>query len=101
VRVVHPDTFDLLLTHLQPAKPTAGSVALRDAQDGVMSSPPSAIAIQASTQFGARGAAPSVVRAWAIENGLEVGVRGRLHADIFGAYWLSVTRDGGGQSGEQ
>jgi hypothetical protein len=34
-----------------------------------------------------------VVRAWAIAKGIEVGTRGRLHADVFEAYWATQSNE--------
>lgn len=85
IRVVHPDEFEVLLTHLQPAvsppQVRQGHVTPEVGSSEVVPHP------SISTQSGARGASPSVVRAWAIANGIEVGARGRLHSDVFDAYW--------------
>lgn len=88
-RIVHPDSFELLLIHLQPTLPTTRPTA---------SAKPDATAVStsrmppASSQTGARGASPSIVRAWALRNGMDVGTRGRLHSDVFDAYWASQTQ---------
>jgi DNA polymerase-3 subunit epsilon len=94
IRVVHPDTFDVLLSHLQPARPPAQPALAARASVSAPASDVEEPKTEASTQEGARGAAPSVVRAWAIANGIEVGVRGRLHADVFDAYWLAQPASG-------
>jgi DNA polymerase-3 subunit epsilon len=94
IRVVHPDVFDVMLAHLQPARPPVQPIAV--AADNARVRSPAALEprTEASTQLGARGASPSVVRAWAMANGIEVGVRGRLHADVFDAYWLAQSANG-------
>lgn len=74
-RHVHPDTFEVLLRHLQPAAPPSTGV--------VMS------ASAAATQDGGAPLAtpsPSAIRAWAAANGHEVGVRGRLPKVVVDAY---------------
>lgn len=97
-RVVHPDLFEVLLDHLQPAlAPTPAPPRVERSQvesSQVESSRPARPASGrqepvASTQSGTRGAAPAAVRAWAIANGYDVGSRGRIHADVFDAYWLA------------
>jgi len=88
VRVVHPDVFDILLTYLQPARTSIQSVATTRATVG-KSRTGTAPTNDASTQNGSRGAAPSVVRAWAISQGIDVGVRGRLQSEVFEAFWLA------------
>lgn len=86
IRVEHPDTYAVLLRHLQPA-------LAREARG--LSSPERAEpnwASGASTQPQARSAAalaapnPALVRAWARANGHDVGTRGRLHKDLIDAY---------------
>jgi DNA polymerase-3 subunit epsilon len=79
---VHPDVFDTMLAHLQPAVERlaaapverkirlAADLALTPAADGAA----------------APAASPAMVRAWALRNGHEVGTRGRIHADIWAAY---------------
>jgi DNA polymerase-3 subunit epsilon len=78
-RVGHPDDFDTLLNFLQPALPPAPkkTSTARASVDRPA---------QASTQSGAEGLNPSVVRKWAIENGYSVGTRGRIHADVYAAF---------------
>lgn len=86
IRKVHPELFEVLLDHLQPALSQDEAPAPRVIKArGV--APAASSVTAASTQAGARGAAPSVVRAWAIANGFEVGVRGRINAEVFDAYW--------------
>lgn len=82
IRKVHPDLFQVFLDHLQPTRPPVDTLASRVIKEQGAAPGPAA-----STQIGARGAAPSVVRAWALANGLDVGVRGRLNAQVFDAYW--------------
>lgn len=83
-RTVHPDVFEVLLTHLQPAatavsSPRASSAAVSTQHDTAKLLAPST----ASTS-------PSAVRAWALANGYEVGVRGRLPKHVLDAYEASI-----------
>lgn len=91
-RTLHPETYAVLLTHLQPAlgrdvralpktKPApAPRHAARTAE--AASEAPTPVSAQAT----ASGPNPAAVRAWARANGYEVGTRGRLHQDLFDAY---------------
>lgn len=88
-RTVHPDLFEVLLNHLQPARPPARTVPLATSERPPEPARPAVSREPGSTQTGSRGATPSAVRAWAIANGLDVGTRGRLHSDIFDAYWAA------------
>ena len=101
-RTVHPDSYRVLLDHLQPAitrtarplpntRPAPAPAARHLATDEMPVSgssetdatkPPAAQVPPAVPS----GPNPAVVRAWARANGLEVGTRGRIHADIFAAY---------------
>lgn len=76
-RHVHPDVFETLLQHLQPAalSATGGSAPTPIQQRGHDTS----VAAPAT-------APPSAVRAWAVANGLDVGVRGRLPKHVVDAY---------------
>lgn len=70
-RIVTTAEFETLLAHLQPA----------------LENPPTASpsgAIPESLDLA--GASPSQVRTWAIANGFEVGVRGRLPIEVLQAY---------------
>jgi DNA polymerase III subunit epsilon len=83
-RTEHPDVFAELLQYLQPAAPHADRLAPARPATGraaVPKSPP--VGVTASR---GQGAAPSVVRAWAVANGFPVGVRGRLPDDVLVAY---------------
>jgi DNA polymerase III subunit epsilon len=75
VRVAHPDEFEQLLDHVQPAIPRPATQPTR---------PP------ATHDSGRREPSdtvdPSLVRQWARANGISVGTRGRLHQDVFDAY---------------
>jgi DNA polymerase III subunit epsilon len=75
VRVVHPDEFEQLLNHVQPAIPRP---ATQHSRPG------------ATRDSGRRGPSraidPSLVRQWARANGITVGTRGRIHQDVFDAY---------------
>jgi len=81
-RVVHPNDFQTLLQHLQPAvarlpkKLPARAALLPNAHT---------IPVEAGGSDVTR-ADPALVRQWARENGYAVGTRGRLHQDLFAAY---------------
>lgn len=81
-RIVHPDVYAALLTHLQPATARQARQSSK-----VQARPP--VDVPAATATGSialAAASPAVIRAWAIENGYDVGTRGRLHADVIQAY---------------
>lgn len=68
-RLVHPDEFEVLLRHVQPAIETGAPTKARR----VGPSLPSDVD-------------PNKVRRWARANGFEIGDRGRIRADIMEAY---------------
>ena len=76
-RVVTPEAFSVLLKHLQPARQRT-------------SSQPSHVRLPRQPEPRATGVLdgcdPARVRAWARENGLTVGDRGRLPTDLIEAY---------------
>lgn len=74
-RRVHPDIFDVLLQHLQPA-----------AGHAVLGAPAPVRAVTAATPTSPGAASPSSIRAWAAASGYEVGVRGRLPKSVVEAY---------------
>lgn len=85
IRVVHPEVFEVLLAHLQPAAPAP--------KPAVRTPAAVAIAVTSPTTPGAAltgepdaAASPSRIRAWALANGYEVGVRGRLPKGVVDAY---------------
>lgn len=84
-RIVHPDVFEVLLGHLQPALPT----------DAVRRPPAPARPTQSKSpeapQSGSETAAasPTMIRSWALANGYEIGVRGRIAANIVDAYRIA------------
>jgi DNA polymerase-3 subunit epsilon len=75
-RVVTPEEYKLLLKYIQPA--LIGS----DDVEG-----------KKSSQTGAEGLDPSVVRAWAISHGIEVSPKGRIHSDVYELYRKSIATD--------
>nr|WP_246391116.1 exonuclease domain-containing protein [Nocardioides soli] len=104
-RTLDPDTYTLLLAHLQPTLPRdvkalpktktpispttsaaperAAHVVPSDAEaskGGLAAVPGPAVPLTPT------GPNPAVVRAWARANGFEVGVRGRLPKDLVAAY---------------
>ncbi|MCS5521196.1 exonuclease domain-containing protein [Curtobacterium flaccumfaciens pv. oortii] len=74
-RHVHPDAFEVLLQHLQPA-----------ARQATLPGPPPVAQIPGGTAPRRADASPSSIRAWAVASGYEVGVRGRLPKHIIDAY---------------
>jgi len=99
-RTVHPDTYSVLLDHLQPAvarteRPLPNTRPVRvprhaatDDTTAVPSPGSSETDLDASQvpTTSLPGPNPAAVRAWARANGHEVGSRGRIHADVFAAY---------------
>lgn len=92
-RTVHPDTYAVLLAHLQPSL-SRGTKALprtpaRQVPMHAAGTATEAVATEAFSTVGVAtpaGPNPSAVRAWARANGHEVGTRGRLHKDLIDAY---------------
>lgn len=75
-RVVDPELYALLLKHLQPAQapvPKGSQKAM----------PVSAVGTPSPVRS---AASPSDIRAWGLANGFAVSVRGRLSAELIGAY---------------
>ncbi|MDP9738081.1 exonuclease domain-containing protein [Curtobacterium sp. 260] len=70
-RNVHPDTFDLLLQHLQPAEERTARRTDAAARSSVIAP---------------KAASPAAIRAWAASVGHDVGVRGRLPKHVIDAY---------------
>lgn len=89
-RVVDPDDFQVMLAFIQPwtQAPTARPPAARARPTSGGTTPVSATIRAASdpTHVVASRVPASVVRAWAIERGLAVGVRGRLSTEVWDAY---------------
>ena len=81
-RIIHPDTFETLLTHLQPALVT-DAPRPSTAKPGPIPTKPSGSEGNGSQ---VAPASPTMIRSWALANGYEVGVRGRIAADIVDAY---------------
>lgn len=84
-RVVHPDQFDVLLRHLQPARPAP---AVRPATSAELAdfAPRPALVPGTADTFPPWVMNPAVVRDWAQHSGFPVGARGRLPADVVAAY---------------
>jgi DNA polymerase-3 subunit epsilon len=78
-RHVHPDVFDVLLRHLQPAR--------NDATEPV--TPIGSVQPVAAGPAAALDGSPSSIRAWATATGYEVGVRGRLPKHVIDAYTVA------------
>lgn len=78
-RIVTPAEFDILLDHVQPAatgeKPKASST---------QSVKPRAVLVV--THEFTNEPSPTAVRAWALQNGFQVGVRGRVAKEVIQAF---------------
>lgn len=104
-RIVHPREFEQLLRHIQPAlpdpkaasSPTGNRVA--EGESRTVSAAPSRVAstVDAAPAKRSKAAQPGApqppctaspvdIRRWAITQGLDVGVRGRLRKEIVDAY---------------
>ncbi len=83
-RVVHPEEFDLLLRHVQPALESAPSGGRR-----ASSSPPLGEVDLAE------------VRSWARAEGYEIGDRGRVRVDIIEAYVTAMQGEPEAQAPER
>ncbi|MFB8385573.1 histone-like nucleoid-structuring protein Lsr2 [Microbacterium sp. NPDC055910] len=89
-RIVHPNTFETLLAHLQPAAPAEERPRVANRPTQPAQAPRrEAVAGNEPTN----DASPSVVRTWALANGYAVGVRGRISAEIWDAYAVAHTPD--------
>ena len=86
-RIVHPDHFEVMLTHLQPTLVVAPVEAPRMNADQVR---PGA---SEGTSGDFASASPSSIRTWALASGYEVGVRGRLPAEVVEAYAAAAVID--------
>lgn len=86
-RVEHPDVFEVLLAHLQPAAVTASASPITFASTEAVPAPPRADDIEppAAPITGPRYS-PGEIRSWAAENGYVVGVRGRLPREVIEAF---------------
>jgi DNA polymerase-3 subunit epsilon len=88
-RTIDPTVYALLLKHLQPAVRIEAGVAPTLA---VIGRPGDLVERRVSEPVAADSAAssgapsPAAVRRWARDNGFEVGVRGRLPAEVVEAY---------------
>jgi DNA polymerase-3 subunit epsilon len=89
-RTVTPEVFETLLRHLQPAALTpAVVVPAQRLQPQPASEPVAGPLVEEGSSIPAvatASVAPAAVRSWARNNGYDVGVRGRLSAEIFDAY---------------
>jgi DNA polymerase-3 subunit epsilon len=93
-RVVHPDDFQALLQHLQPA------VARQPKKLPAQAAPrPNAQTVPVDVGGSqATRADPALVRQWARENGYAVGTQGRLHQDLFAASAAQAAHDVNGSA---
>lgn len=81
-RIVDPETYAMLLKHLQPAK-AAPPKTRRAAATTTAVAGSTPVTVQTTTS-------PGEIRAWGIENGYTVGVRGRLSTELVQAYELAL-----------
>ncbi|MDY0914736.1 exonuclease domain-containing protein [Rathayibacter festucae] len=88
-RIVHPDTFEILLEHLQPARSSAEPE--RRSTPAAPRSRPSEVIVAVPSPARST-ASPSEIRSWALANGHEVGVRGRLPKDVIAAFEAARSR---------
>jgi len=89
IRAVHPDLFDILLRHLQPALPRPRS---RSSQAGASNPNASTAGPVTPDPTGQTTMAdPALVRQWARANGYEVGDRGRLPREVLDSYNSTLT----------
>lgn len=72
-RTIHPRDFEMLLRHLQPS--TRG-----------VDQPVALTKVSSSEQTGPAAASNQTIRSWALANGFEVGVRGRLPQAVITAF---------------
>lgn len=89
-RIVHPDDFQVMLEFIQPWM-GATTPPLQPGPKAASAPAPKAVGVALPTaavvaSAGSGRPAPSVVRAWALDVGLPVGVRGRLSAEVWDAY---------------
>jgi DNA polymerase-3 subunit epsilon len=91
-RIVEPDVFEHLLTHLQPSTRAGIPVAVGPRR-GSGASTPGVVAPVPTPSAGERitsgEPSPGEVRTWALANGYTVGVRGRLPSEVREAYALA------------
>lgn len=82
-RIIDPEAYAMLLKHLQPANAAAPKTrpAVAATTTAVARSTP--VTVQRTTS-------PGEIRAWGIENGYTVGVRGRLSTELVQAYELAL-----------
>ena len=93
-RIVEPDVFEHLLTHLQPSTRAEIPVAVGQRRGAGASTASSAaqapVPAQAAGEPSAPGQpSPGEVRTWALANGYTVGVRGRLPSGVREAYAIA------------
>lgn len=82
-RVVDPETYAILLKHLQPARAAAPKLRRATAARTTAAAETMPLSVRAATS-------PGEIRAWGIENGYTVGVRGRLSTELVQAYELAM-----------
>lgn len=82
-RIVDPEAYALLLKHLQPAKIAAPKPKRAAAATTTAVAGSTPVTVSTTTS-------PGEIRAWGIENGYAVGVRGRLSSELVQAYELAV-----------
>jgi DNA polymerase-3 subunit epsilon len=85
-RVVHPDTFAILLDHLQPVRDAVGTPTPRPTSFVSPAETRSSVTPTSATMPNGVRPPAAVVRAWAQHHGMDVGVRGRLSSEVWDAY---------------
>lgn len=79
-RILDPETYAMLLKHLQPAPAIGSGAKVTAAQTKATQ------AKARNSEPSGSASSPSEVRAWGIANGYAVGARGRLHSELVQAY---------------
>ncbi|MFK4804305.1 exonuclease domain-containing protein [Microbacterium sp. ZW CA_36] len=82
-RIIDPETYAMLLKHLQPAQAAAPKTRRAAAATTTAVAGSTPVTVQTTTS-------PGEIRAWGIENGYTVGVRGRLSTELVQAYELAL-----------
>lgn len=93
-RIVSPEQYKVLLDHIQPPVARKSKAPAATPVPTVSSEDATSGAASATVGLATAEVTPAVIRAWARENGWEVGVRGRLPAPLLEAYAAHFRGDG-------
>ncbi|WP_454301976.1 Lsr2 family DNA-binding protein [Salana multivorans] len=99
-RVISPRNYVVLLRHRQPAlvavanPPTNVPVPDPSTESAPALAEPAHTRAARSTPSETRPASPATVRSWAMQNGYDVGVRGRIRAEVWQAYEAASVAEG-------